>query len=98
MNQQEFVQKWRTLVTLPHFTEIAYYQQHLIDLCDLVGHPPPAGTETAQQPFRFERRAEKEDGGSGRADVWYQGRFAIGYYHQRQALFTKSPKSESTQA
>ena len=24
-----------------------------------------------------------------------QARFAIGYYHQRQALFTKSPKSET---
>ncbi len=27
-----------------------------------------------------------------------QARFAIGYYHQRQALFTKSPKSETPQA
>ena len=25
-----------------------------------------------------------------------QGRFAIGYYHQRQVFFTKSDKSEST--
>jgi CRISPR-associated protein Csd1 len=24
-----------------------------------------------------------------------QGRFAIGYYHQRQAFFTKSDKTES---
>ncbi len=27
-----------------------------------------------------------------------QARFAIGYYHQRQALFTKSPKPETAQA
>lgn len=27
-----------------------------------------------------------------------QARFAIGYYHQRQALFTKSPKTETPQA
>ena len=26
-----------------------------------------------------------------------QGRFALGYYHQRQAFFTKSDKTESTE-
>ena len=79
MNQQAFVQKWRTLVARPDFTEIAYYQQHLMDLCQLVGHPLPAGTDTANQPFRFERRADKEGGGTGRADVWFRGHFAVEY-------------------
>jgi hypothetical protein len=79
MTPQDFIRKWRTLAARPGFTEIAYYQEHMRDLCKLAAHPDPSDSELANQPFQFEQRVDKQEGGQGRADVWYKGRFAFEY-------------------
>ena len=79
MTPHDFVHKWRTLIASPGFSEIGYYQPHSTDLCALVGHPAPTDTDIDNQPFIFEKQVTKEQGGKGRADVWYKGRFAIEY-------------------
>ncbi len=76
MQPQEFVNKWAN--TMLNETQVAHL--HFVDVCRLVGVEMPGGdgkTE-AGKTFVFEQRADKVDG-SGRADVYYEGRFAIEY-------------------
>ncbi len=75
MTPQEFVAKWRGSTS----TEKQAYQQHFLDLCDLVGHPTPAQLDHENKFFTFEAGALKQSGGQGWADVWYKGHFAIEY-------------------
>jgi hypothetical protein len=73
---QQFVKKWR-LVT--EVSERSTYQQHFLDLCELVDHKKPADVDPKGEFFTFEAGATKQSGGSGWADVWYKGHFAIEY-------------------
>lgn len=75
MTPQEFVAKWRGSTS----TEKQAYQQHFLDLCNLVGHPPPAQLDPENKFFTFEAGAVKQSGGQGWADVWYKNHFAIEY-------------------
>ena len=76
MTPQEFVSKWAN--TVLNETQVA--QAHFLDVCRLVGVEMPggAGKTAAGETFVFEQRADKAEG-SGRADVFYEGRFAIEY-------------------
>ena len=76
MIPQQFVNKWR-LVT--EVSERSTYQQHFLDLCELVDHKKPADVDPKGEFFTFEAGATKQSGGSGWADVWYKGHFAIEY-------------------
>ena len=76
MIPQEFVNKWR-LVT--EVSERSTYQQHFLDLCELVGHGKPIQLDPKGEFFTFEAGAAKQSGGNGWADVWYKGHFAIEY-------------------
>ena len=76
MQPQVFVNKWANSV----LSERQIAQAHFLDVCRLVGVEMPGGdgkTETGDT-FVFEQRADKADG-SGRADVYYENRFAIEY-------------------
>jgi type II restriction/modification system DNA methylase subunit YeeA len=75
MTPQEFVAKWRGSTS----TEKQAYQQHFLDLCNLVGHPTPAQLDPENKFFTFEAGAVKQSGGQGWADVWFKGHFAIEY-------------------
>lgn len=75
MTPQEFVAKWRGNES----AERQVYQQHFLDLCELVGHPKPAALDSGNEFFTFEAGALKRDGKNGFADVWYKGHFAIEY-------------------
>lgn len=46
-------------------TEKQAYQQHFLDLCQLVGHPTPARLDPENKFFTFEAGAVKQDGGQG---------------------------------
>jgi len=75
MTPQEFVAKWRGSTS----TEKQSYQQHFLDLCQLVGHPTPAQLDPENKFFTFEAGAVKQSGGQGWADVWFKNRFAVEY-------------------
>jgi len=75
MTPQQFKSKWQG----QKIKERQGYQQHFLDLCDLVGHQKPADIDKAGENFCFERGATKTGGGNGWADVWKRGHFAIEY-------------------
>jgi len=82
MTPQEFVDKWRKAT----LTERSAAQQHFLDLCQLVGHEPPALADPTGQSFTFEAGASKSSGGDGWADVWKKGYFAWEYKGKRKNL------------
>ncbi len=79
MNQQEFVYKWRAVTAADRKSEVQLYQEHLIDLCRLAGHPTPLEIDPGRTFFTVEEGVAKQGGGHGRADAWYKGHFAIEY-------------------
>jgi len=77
-----FIAKWAAA----DLSERASYQQHFLDLCELVGHPKPAEVDTTGEIFTFEKGAAKHSGGDGWADVWKRGFFAFEYKGARANL------------
>jgi type II restriction/modification system DNA methylase subunit YeeA len=75
MTITEFIAKWRRV----DLTERSASQQHFLDLCALVGQPPPAAADPTGTEFCFEKGAAKAGGGEGWADVWKRGHFAWEY-------------------
>lgn len=75
LTPQAFVGRWER-VTL---SERSSYQQHFLDLCDMLDEPKPAASDEEGNSYTFEKRVEKTGGGTGFADVWRRGRFAIEY-------------------
>ena len=82
MTPAEFIVKW----SAADLSERASYQQHFLDLCDLVGHPTPAELDATGETFTFEKGAAKQGGGGGWADVWKRGFFAFEYKGARANL------------
>ena len=58
---QDFVSKWRQV----DLSERSAVQQHFLDLCRLVGQPPPAEADPTGHDFAFEMGAAKTEGGQG---------------------------------
>jgi type II restriction/modification system DNA methylase subunit YeeA len=75
MTITEFIAKWRRV----DLTERSASQQHFLDICALVGQPPPAAADPTGMEFCFEKGASKAGGGEGWADVWKRGHFAWEY-------------------
>ncbi|MBE2179432.1 MAG: class I SAM-dependent DNA methyltransferase [Chthoniobacterales bacterium] len=75
MTPDQFAAKWSKV----SLSERSSYQQHFLDLCELVDHPKPAEADPTGDWFCFERGAEKHGGGDGWADVWKRGHFAFEY-------------------
>ena len=75
MTPAQFIAKWAGQTG----TERALYQQHFLDLCDLLDHPKPADIDKDGSDFCFEKGAGKTGGGNGWADVVKRGHFAIEY-------------------
>ena len=71
----EFIVKW----SAADLSERASYQQHFLDLCELVGHPKPAELDATGELFAFEKGTARQGGGNGWADVWKRGFFAFEY-------------------
>ena len=82
MTPQQFIQKW----TGQELKERQAYQQHFLDLCELVKHPKPADIDKTGEHFCFERGATKTGGNKGWADVWKKGHFAIEYKGKHGSL------------
>ena len=75
LTPQAFVERWER-VTL---SERSSYQQHFLDLCDMLDESKPAASDEMGTSYTFEKRVKKTGGGTGFADVWRRGRFAIEY-------------------
>ena len=82
MNASQFVAKWQPV----ELTERSAYQQHFLDLCELVEHPKPAELDPKGEFFTFERGVTKRTGGRGWADVWKKNHFAIEYKGKHKNL------------
>ncbi|MCK6553954.1 hypothetical protein L6Q96_05130 [Candidatus Binatia bacterium] len=82
MTPATFTAKWGRA----DLTERASYQQHFLDLCDLVGHPKPAEVDPTGESFCFEKGASKSTGGDGFADVWKRDAFAFEYKGRHKDL------------
>jgi hypothetical protein len=75
MNPTEFIRKW----SKADLSERAGSHDHFNDLCDLLGQDRPSVADPKGEWFTFEKRAAKQSGGEGWADVWKKGCFAWEY-------------------
>jgi type II restriction/modification system DNA methylase subunit YeeA len=72
---EQFVKKWQAV----NLSERSAAQQHFVDLCALLGEPPPAEADPTGETFTFEKGGATATGGHGWADVWKRGAFAWEY-------------------
>ncbi|NLY00794.1 MAG: class I SAM-dependent DNA methyltransferase [Rhodopirellula sp.] len=82
MTPHEFIAKWQRA----NLSERSAYQQHFLDLCDLLGQPKPAGADPDGAWYTFERGVRKTSGEKGWADVWMRGRFGLEYKGKHRDL------------
>ncbi|MBN8658104.1 MAG: class I SAM-dependent DNA methyltransferase [Anaerolineae bacterium] len=75
MTPQEFISKWKRVTAREKQT----YQEHFLDLCQLVGHQTPNDYDPTGTRFAFEMGAAKTSGGQGWADVAKLGFFGWEY-------------------
>jgi hypothetical protein len=75
MSVEAFINRWRWAQDI----EIATYQTHFANVCAIIGHVAPYEEPQLNEDFRYEYVIKKLDGGSGRADVFYRGHFAVEY-------------------
>lgn len=75
MTPEQFIKKWAASV----LSEKSAAQQHFLDLCALLGEPPPAEADPTGETFTFEKGGTTATGGHGWADVWRKGIFAWEY-------------------
>jgi hypothetical protein len=83
MTPEEFVKKWAAAKG----TERQTYQQHFLDLCELLNEPKPAEADPSGDFYAFEKGAKTLDG-NGFADVWFKDHFAWEYKGKRKDLTT----------
>jgi type II restriction/modification system DNA methylase subunit YeeA len=79
---QEFIAKWQNAA----LSERSAYQQHFLDLCELLGQPKPAAADPSGAFYCFERGVSKTEGGKGWADVWLRGYFGWEYKGKHKDL------------
>lgn len=82
LTPQAFVAKWQQAT----IKERSGYQEHFLDLCNLLAHPTPVEADPEGAWFTFEAGATKQTGGQGWADVWKRGYFAWEYKGQHADL------------
>ncbi|MCI0685367.1 MAG: hypothetical protein L0Y71_24980 [Gemmataceae bacterium] len=82
MTPQAFIHKWKRA----NLSERSAYQQHFLDLCDLLGQPKPAEVDSDGAFYTFERGVRKTDGSHGWADVWLKGHFGWEYKKKHKDL------------
>ena len=79
---EAFAKRWADAA----LSERSSYQQHVLDLCDVIGAPKPAEKDPKDEFYTFEKGVEKTGGGKGFADVWFRDHFAIEYKGRHKDL------------
>jgi len=82
MDLDRFIAKWSE----SKLGERQGYQQHFLDICDLLGHPEPAEVDSEGAWFCFEYGASKQGGGEGWADVYKKDYFGWEYKGKHKDL------------
>jgi hypothetical protein len=82
MTPQQFIAKWQQST----LSERSAYQQHFLDLCELLGQPKPAAADPDGAWYTFERGLRKTTGDKGWADVWMRGHFGWEYKGKNKDL------------
>ena len=82
LTPQEFARRWADSA----LSERSSYQQHFLDLCEVLGAPKPAEKDPKGEFYTFEKGVEKTGGGKGFADVWFKDHFAIEYKGRHKDL------------
>lgn len=82
MTPQQFIANWQA----SGLSERSGYQQHFLDLCELLGQPKPAEADPDGAWYTFEKGVRTTTDGQGFADVWMRGRFAWEYKGKRKDL------------
>src|SRR5215217_7352402 len=82
LTPQAFAKRWSESM----LSERSSYQQHFLDLCEMLGVPKPAEKDPAGEFYTFEKGVEKTGGGKGFADAWYKNHFAIEYKGKHKDL------------
>ncbi len=78
----EFVTRWKIFSQ----SENAGSQSHFLDLCEMLGQPHPAASDSAGERYAFEKHVSKSRGGKGFADVWMRDHFAWEYKGKHKDL------------
>ena len=82
MTPQQFIAKWQRA----NLSERSAYQQHFLDLCEILDHPKPAEADPEGTSFTFERGCRKIGGERGWADVWKRDFFGWEYKGKHKDL------------
>jgi hypothetical protein len=82
MTPQQFIAKWKPAM----LSERSAYQQHFLDLCELLGQQKPADADPEGTHYTFERGVHQTDGSHGWADVWKLGYFGWEYKGKHKDL------------
>ena len=82
LTPKAFAKRWADAA----LSERSSYQQHFLDLCDVIGAPKPAEMDPKGEFYTFEKGVEKTGGGKGFADVWFKDHFAIEYKGRHKDL------------
>jgi hypothetical protein len=61
MTPHDFIRKWKQA----DLSERSAYQQHFLDLCDLLGQPKPAEVDPRGEWYTFEKGVQTTTGGKG---------------------------------
>ena len=61
LTPQVFAKRWGEAA----LSERSSYQQHFLDLCEVLGAPKPAETDPTGEFYAFEKGVEKTGGGKG---------------------------------
>jgi len=69
----EFVNRWKS----SELTERSAAQSHFINLCEVLGVPPPAAADQTGESYTFEKGVTTTDNTPGFADVWKRGRAQV---------------------
>jgi type II restriction/modification system DNA methylase subunit YeeA len=78
----EFVTRWKIFSQ----SEDAGSQSHFLNLCDMLGEPEPAASDSIGERYAFEKHVSKTRGGKGFADVWMRDHFAWEYKGKHKDL------------
>ena len=78
----QFVIKWKSFDQ----SERSGAQSHFNDLCEILGQPTPAASDSIGERFAFEKHVGKAKGGNGYADVWLRDHFAWEYKAKHRDL------------
>jgi type II restriction/modification system DNA methylase subunit YeeA len=77
-----FVERWKAST----LSERAASHSHFINLCEVLGQPPPAEADQTGDTFTFEKHVSTLDDGKGFADVWKKGYFGWEYKGKHKSL------------